>query len=1786
MVRGVLALERLRRGNAQRKRVSRMSLRTLVLAIFALIGDAAYAAFEEFVITSDPGDGYYAAGDAIDVRADFDETVEAHNDPELKLRLNIGTAYRLAAAPLRTATSTPISTATSTPVSARSFTFRYVVQDGDEDTDGISIAAGAFRDGHFEDPSTNARISVAAAMLAPQPLHRVDAVRPEVVDVVVTSDPGADDTYGIGDHIEIEVNFDEDIRVEGRPQLYLSMGTNTPGARPGPLTKRAMLIRTLARRLVFRYVVQGGDEDGDGVRISTNGLRGGTIEDLRGNPARRAFAELTAAGHNVDGVGPSVQGVEIVSEPAQGNTYGRGEAIVVEVTFADGSAAGDQSVYLNACGAGEPSLDLSIGANNRRAQYVTGSGTARLVFRYTVLAQDEDADGISIAADALRTGGCVGDATGNSLADPTRIVPVQQQARHRVDGGFVTPAATGVRILSEPPSGQEGNYRLGDELRFAVDFNVPVHARVDADDESAQLVFAIGGRDARATLVGGGGTRTLMFRYVVRAGDADDDGISIAPNALDGGVIQDADGNNVVRRTVGLASNGDHKVDAVRPAALRDGVTISSRGTYGLGEPINVEVRLSEPAWVTESDNDQLELVLSIGERSRAARFVGGSGTATLRFRYIVRRGDFDSDGVSIGPNALIGGTVTDAAGNVWNEEDRRLTPLPAQRQQDVDASLSDDGDPMVVKTDGVRFVVRTAMRTEPCRSGPPRSTRYGLGEVICVEVEFNETVYASGSPTLALEIGAARRRAQLAEGSGSDTLEFRYTVQANDRDVDGVTIGPDALVGGTIVDAAGNEAVREFEPVSAEDDPKITVDGIAPTAVRVAITNPNMDDGIYTYDFGESIEVKVTFAEPVYVTETGSELQLVLSVGEHSRHARYVTGSGSDTLKFAYVVQRGDRDDDGISIAPDALVGGLIEDGAGNDWGETQRRLPPTAQNDRYLVNGGGGGGIPAVKDVKIDPTRDGNRKYRLGETIDVLVEFDNPVYVVEASELELRLSIGEHTRRAAFVEGSGTPRLRFRYTVQDGDYSDGISIGADALVGGTIQDEDGNPVRREFDAKAADPSRKVDARRLAATIASTPARGDTYRVGENIEVAVVFNEPVNITGDEDLLLTIGEESKAAGLVEISNDRRTLTFRYRVQRGDEDANGIAIAADALRGVNIVDADGNPAVLALTALADQAAHKVDGTPVASAFEVLPLTLGQAPLVLDLGQLLAELDVYFAGQFAEPRNTAPDAVTAEISGRRLVLTPRTEGRAEVLVTDSDCGLADEVCAIALAFVVTVQATPAEVAVLKESLAAVGRSLMAGAANTIGARLEMSKYGPHAIPGGRRFAPHALDGDATPQTAGADPFRLSADAGDPLRAGAHWPQRAQHLAPSQLLRSTAFEMPLVGGSRGRSSWALWGAGDYQTVAGKPDQGSYDAEVASVYLGLDGRGDSWVAGGAVSRTRAEADYGYSAAADSVGAVSGKGTVTTDLTAFHPYVQWSMGRKGQAWLMGGFGTGEAELEREGSAAPAPSDVSMTMGMAGMRLELGRPGGLDFALRGDIGTTELETEDGVRALDDIAVSTQRARIGVEASLPLVIEGGSALTPFVDVGARVDEGDGETGNGVEVAAGVRYGGKTVRFEAKARQLVMHDDEEYEESGASATLVVAPGSNGRGLSLSVAPRWGGAADATDALWRRDDAFSAANAAREAARGFQDGDARWGVAGRIGYGMPLKQRKGTVTPFGEVDMASAEQQRTRLGVKYAIDRLGGDGAIQFEFSGERVERARGTEHRFSVTAQGRF
>ena len=71
-------------------------------------------------------------------------------------------------------------------------------------------------------------------------------------------------------------------------------------------------------------------------------------------------------------------GPVITSSPASGDTYGKGETIVVAVTFS-------KSVTVT----GEPRVRLAMGERKRWARYSGGSGGATLTFAYTVRATTE-----------------------------------------------------------------------------------------------------------------------------------------------------------------------------------------------------------------------------------------------------------------------------------------------------------------------------------------------------------------------------------------------------------------------------------------------------------------------------------------------------------------------------------------------------------------------------------------------------------------------------------------------------------------------------------------------------------------------------------------------------------------------------------------------------------------------------------------------------------------------------------------------------------------------------------------------------------------------------------------------------------------------------------------------------------------------------------------------------------------------------------------------------------------------------------------------------------------------------------------------------------------------------------------------------------------------------------------------------------------------------------------------------------------------------------------------------
>ena len=107
--------------------------------------------------------------------------------------------------------------------------------------------------------------------------------------------------------------------------------------------------------------------------------------------------------------------------------------------------------------------------------------------------------------------------------------------------------------------------------------------------------------------------------------------------------------------------------------------------------------------------------------------------------------------------------------------------------------------------------------------------------------------------------------------------------------------------------------------------------------------------------------------------------------------------------------------------------------------------------------------------------------------------------------------------------------------------------------------------------------------------------------------------------------------------------------------------------------------------------------------------------------------------------------------------------------------------------------------------------------------------------------------------------------------------------------------------------------------------------------------------------------------------------------------------------------------------------------------------------------------------------------------VPFRLDEGKSLTPGIELGIRRDGGDTETGTGFEVGAGFTYVNiqTGLDVEVRARTLISHDDDDYEEWGASASVKVDPGSSGRGLSFTLAPTIGKASSGISRLWNAQD-----------------------------------------------------------------------------------------------------
>ena len=461
----------------------------------------------------------YKAGETLSFSITWNNPVVVTGTPELAL--TIGSSARSAVYTSGSGSSTLV--------------FGYSAASPDEDADGIAVGALS---GTIKDKGDRSAALILTGKVPDTGNVRVDAVAPAIGTSGSTIPSNR--TYGLGEVLDFNLNFGETVLVTGTPRLALAIHPTSGGS---DVTRYATYLQgNNTDTLTFRYAVTAADKDQDGIGLPASvDLNSGTIKDLAGNAASPlTLPSFTPTPDiNADGTGPVINTVTVSStltEPA--TAYGIGTELQFKVTW-------NNAVTVS----GSPRLKLTVGSATRYAAYDSGSGSVDTIFKYIVLENDSDVDGVKVELLELNGGSIIDAAIGNAA----NLDGALYQSTANVDGVRST-----VNSVSWPNG---GTYGTGAAVDFTVTWNKTITAVTSGGTPSLQ--FYIGTNLRSAALVSGSGTANLVFRYIVKGApdpDPDSGSLGSASNSLvlNGGTLKDAVGNDaslqLAASTVSVAS--------------------------------------------------------------------------------------------------------------------------------------------------------------------------------------------------------------------------------------------------------------------------------------------------------------------------------------------------------------------------------------------------------------------------------------------------------------------------------------------------------------------------------------------------------------------------------------------------------------------------------------------------------------------------------------------------------------------------------------------------------------------------------------------------------------------------------------------------------------------------------------------------------------------------------------------------------------------------------------------------------------------------------------------------------------------------------------------------------------------------------------------------------------------------------------------------------------------------------------------------------------------------------
>jgi len=989
----------------------------------------------------------------------------------------------------------PVTAAYDSGTGTTEIVFAYTIQATDPDTSSITTGTSiSLNGGTIRDFATN-----NATLTFSAPTIVGVTVDTSLVAVTINQAVGQDDPSN-NTTINFTVVFSETV-------ANFATGDVTLGGTSGATTATVTGSGT-----TYNVAVTG--MTGTGTVIAS--IAAGVASDGGGNNNLASTSTDNTVTYDV-----TIATITGVTGPGAGS-YGPGNDLVFTATFTEPVTV-----------TGNPSIGFTIGGVPVQATYVSGNGTANVVFEYTIQPGDPNSSTLVSGSSIALNGGTITDIAGNNVT-LTFSAPT-------ISG--VTVDTTAVTVTINQKAGQLDPVNSS-PIEFTVMFSESV-----ADFATGDVTLGGTSGATTATVTGSGTTYNVAVTGMTGSGTV------IA--SLAAGVANDAAGNDNL-----VSTSTDNSVTYDVTTATIVGVTGPGAGSYGPGDDLVFTATFTEPVIVVGTPS----IDLTVGGVPVTATYVSGSGTTALVFEYTIQPGDTGAI-ISDSDITLNGGTIQDQAGNnvaltftppnvggvtvdttavtvtinqaVGQDDPTNAGPINFTVVFSESVANFVTGDVTLGGTSGATTATVTGSGTTynvavtgMTGSGTviaslaagvasdaaandnlastssdntvtydvttativsvtgPAAGSYGPGDDLVFTATFTEPVTVVGTPSIDLTVGGVPVTATYVSGSGTTELVFEYTIQPGDTGV--ITTGSDIdLNGGTVQDEAGNNVTLTFTP------PTVTGITVDTTAVTVTINQAvGQADPI---NMGP-INFTVVFSETVANFTTGD----VTLSGTSGATTATVTGSGT-TYNVAVTGMTGS----GTVIA--SLLAGVASDAAANG-NEASTSTDNTVTYD-----------ITTATIVGVTGPAAGN--YNAGDDLVFTATFTEPVIVVGTPSIDI--TIGGVPVTATYVSGSGTTALLFEYTIQPGDPDTG-SITTDneiLLNGGTIRDVAGNNVALTFTPPTIS-GVTVDTSVVTVTVNKAVGQVDPTN-SSPINFTVVFSEAVAnfATGD----VTLGGTAGAA---------------------------------------------------------------------------------------------------------------------------------------------------------------------------------------------------------------------------------------------------------------------------------------------------------------------------------------------------------------------------------------------------------------------------------------------------------------------------------------------------------------------------------------------------------------------------------------------------------------------------------------------------------------------------------